>query len=412
MTPRRELIALVGADLLSNLGSRISILAIPWLVLETTGSPAKMGVVAAAETLPYLLSSALGPPLADRIGLRRTSILADLGSAGLMVAVALTPWLGFGALVALVALVGTLRGVGDRVKHVMFRPAAQAAGVRLIRLTSVYDGMSRLTTLLAASIGGLLIWWLGATSAILVDASTFAVCALLISTLVRRTTGGAAGSRPESYLRALAGGLRYLGQDRTVLTMLLVISALNMVVNASIAVYIPLWVNDVLGNPAGLGLVLGAFAAGALLGNLLFTTFGSRLRRDLTFAIGAAVSGPPRLLVLALSDDLTVVFAVTFVSGVGIAVVNPLLGVALYERPPADLQSRVIGLAGALAFAGLPLGALLGGWSVTTLGLEPALVTAAVFVLAVTAVPLAAALRPMPKQAPLVDVSDRERVPS
>ncbi|NJP30925.1 MFS transporter [Micromonospora thermarum] len=415
MTPRRELVALVGADLLSNLGSRVSVVAIPWLVLETTGSPTKMGVVAAAETLPYLLSSALGPPLADRIGLRRTSILADVGSAGLMVAVALTPWLGFGALVALVAVVGTLRGVGDRIKHVMFRPVAEAAGVKLIRLTSVYDGLGRVVTLLGAGLGGLLIWWFGVTTAILIDAASFAVCALIVAALVRPPAATAAPPAAQGYLRALGDGFRYLGRDRTLLSMLLVISALNMVVNASIAVYIPLWVADVLGTPAGLGLVLGAFSAGALLGNLLFTVLGPRLRRDLTFAVGAAVSGPPRLLVLAFSEDLSVVLAVTFVSGIGIAVVNPLLGVALYERPPADLQTRVIGLAGSLAFAGLPLGALLGGWSVAALGLGPALVVAALFTLVVTALPLAAALRPPPlrgKEGPLVTVSGGEGVSS
>ncbi len=401
MTARRELVALVGADLLSNLGSRISIVAIPWLVLETTGSPTKMGLVAAAETLPYLLSSALGPPLADRIGLRRTSILADVGSAGLMVAVALTPWLGFGALLALVAVVGTLRGVGDRIKHVMFRPVAEAAGVKLIRLTSVYDGLGRVVTLLGAGLGGLLIWWFGVTWAILIDAATFAVCALILAALVRPPApAGAPDAARQGYLRALGGGFSYLRRDRTLLSMLLVISALNMVVNASVAVYIPLWVAEVLGNPAGLGLVIGAFSAGGLLGNLLFTMLGPRLRRDLTFAVGAAVSGPPRLLILAFSEDLPVVLAVTFVSGIGIAVVNPLLGVALYERPPADLQTRVIGLAGSLAFAGLPLGALLGGWSVTALGLGPALVAAALFTLLVTALPLAAALRPQPRPAP------------
>ncbi|MEV1146092.1 MFS transporter, partial [Micromonospora sp. NPDC049799] len=389
MTPRRQLVALVGADLLSNLGSRISVVAIPWLVLETTGSPVKMGVVAAAETLPYLLSSALGTPLADRIGLRRTSIVADVGSAGLMVAVALTPWLGFGALVALVAVVGALRGVGDRVKHVLFRPVAQAADVPLLRLTSVYDGLGRVVTLVGAGLGGLLIWWFGVTWAILIDAATFAVCAALIGLLVRSpaATGGAP-AQPQGYLRALGDGFRYLGRDRPLLTMLLVIAALNMVVNASIAVYIPLWVADVLGTPAGLGLVLGAFSAGALLGNLLFTVYGARLRRDLTFAVGAAVSGAPRLLVLALSEDLPLVLVVTFLSGIGIAVVNPLLGVALYERVPADLQTRVIGLSGSLAFAGLPAGALLGGWTVTALGLVPALLAAAVFALLVTAIPL------------------------
>ncbi|MFG3707196.1 MFS transporter [Micromonospora sp. NPDC047670] len=400
MTPRRELTVLVAADLISNLGSRVSVVAIPWLVLETTGSAAKMGVVAAAETLPYLLSGALGTPWADRIGLRRTSILTDVGSAGLMVAVALTPWLGFGALVALVAVVGTLRGVGDRVKHVMFRPAAEAAGVRLIRLTSVYDGLGRMVTLLGAGLGGLLIWWFGVTQAILIDAASFAVCALLVGLLVRPPAPPAAPAQPEGYLRALAGGFRYLGHDRMLLTMLLVISALNMVVNASVAVYIPLWVAEVLRSPAGLGLVLGAFSAGALLGNLLFTAFGPRLPRYLAFVVGAAVSGAPRLLVLALSEELAVVLAVTFASGIGIAAVNPLLGVAIYERVPAGLQTRVIGLAGSLAFAGLPLGALLGGWSVTALGLVPALLAMTVFCLVVTLLPLLPGLRPRPVAAP------------
>ncbi|MEU6077710.1 MFS transporter [Micromonospora sp. NPDC047074] len=400
MTPRRELTVLVAADLISNLGSRVSVVAIPWLVLETTGSPAKMGVVAAAETLPYLLSSALGTPWADRIGLRRTSILADVGSAGLMVAVALTPWLGFGALVALVAVVGALRGVGDRVKNVMFRPAAEAAGVRLIRLTAVHDGLGRLVTLLGAGLGGLLVWWFGVTQAILIDAATFACCALLVGLLVRPPAAPATPAQPEGYLRALAAGFRHLGRDRMLLTMLLVVSALNMAVNASVAVYIPLWVADVLRGPAGLGLVLGAFSAGALVGNLLFTAYGPRLPRYLTFVVGAAVGGAPRLLVLALSEELAVVLAVTFASGIGIAAVNPLLGVAIYERVPAELQTRVIGLAGSLAFAGLPLGALLGGWSATALGLVPALLAMTAFCLAVTLPPLLPGLRPHSAAAP------------
>ncbi|MDO3705291.1 MFS transporter [Micromonospora sp. C28SCA-DRY-2] len=400
MTPRRELVTLVTADLISNLGSRISVVAIPWLVLETTGSPAKMGLVAFAETLPYLLSSALATPWADRIGLRRTSILADLASAALMVAVALTPWLGFGALVALVAVVGGLRGIGDRVKHVLFRPAAEAAGVRLIRLTSVYDGLGRLVTLSGAAAGGLLVWWFGVTGAILIDAATFGVCALLIGALVRPPAASATPAQPEGYLRALAGGFRYLGRDRTLLSMLLVIAALNMVANASIAVYIPLWVADVLGNPAGLGLVLGAFSAGALLGNLLFTVLGPRLPRYLTFVAGALLSGTPRLVALALSEELPVVLVVTFLSGIGIAAVNPLLGVALYERVPAELQTRVIGLAGSLGFVGLPVGALLGGWSVAAFGLGPALLAMAAACLLVTLLPLSGALRPEPAPAP------------
>lgn len=387
MTPRRELYTLVGADLLSNLGTRISVVAIPWLVLETTGSPTKMGLVAAAETLPYMLSSALATPWADRFGVRRTSIVVDAGSAVAMAAVALAPWLGFVPLLVLVAVAGGMRGIGDRVKHVLFKPAAERAGVPLIRLTSAYDGLVRIMTLFGAVLGGLLISWVGVTRAIWIDAATFAVSALLIGLLVRPRTPAQPAPR-ESYLRALRGGFGYLRTDRPLLIMLIVVSVSNMFGTASVAVWIPLWVDQVLGDPAGFGLLLGVFAGGALLGNVLFTAYGPRLPRQTTFALGLALAGAPRLLALALSDELAVVLTVSFVSGIAIAAVNPLLGAALYERVPEQLQTRVIGISGSVAFIGLPIGALLGGWSVAALGLTPALLVMSVAAAVLTLGPL------------------------
>ncbi|MBQ1056788.1 MFS transporter [Micromonospora sp. C32] len=401
MNPRRELYTLVGADLLSNLGTRISVVAIPWLVLETTGSPTKMGLVAAAETLPYMLSSALATPWADRFGIRRTSVFVDAASAVAMAVVALAPWLGFGTLLVLVAVAGGLRGIGDRVKHVLFKPAAERAGVPLIRLTSAYDGLARGMTLFGAVLGGLLIDWVGLTRAIWIDAATFAVCALLIGVLVRPHAQAQPAPR-EPYLRALRGGFAYLRTDRTLMIMLIVVSVSNMFANASVAVWIPLWVNQVLGDPAGFGLLLGVFSAGALLGNVLFTMFGTRLPAGATFALGLTLSGAPRLLALALSDDLVVVLVVTFLSGIGIAAVNPLLGASLYQRVPGELQTRVLGISGSVAFLGLPVGALLGGWSVALLDLTPALLVMSVVCLVLTIGPLLltrASRRPSPEPA-------------
>ncbi|MFJ1540453.1 MFS transporter [Micromonospora chalcea] len=401
MNPRRELYTLVGADLLSNLGTRISVVAIPWLVLETTGSPTKMGLVAAAETLPYMLSSALATPWADRFGVRRTSVFVDAASAVAMAVVALAPWLGFGTLLVLVAVAGGLRGIGDRVKHVLFKPAAERAGVPLIRLTSAYDGLARGMTLFGAVLGGLLIDWVGLTRAIWIDAATFAVCALLIGVLVRPPAPAQPAPR-EPYLRALRGGFAYLRTDRTLMIMLIVVSVSNMFANASVAVWIPLWVSQVLGDPAGFGLLLGVFSGGALLGNVLFTMFGTRLPAGTTFALGLTLSGTPRLLALALSDDLVVVLVVTFLSGIGIAAVNPLLGASLYQRVPGELQTRVLGISGSVAFLGLPVGALLGGWSVALLDLTPALLVMSVVCLVLTVGPLLltrASRRPAPEPA-------------
>ncbi|MFC7757880.1 hypothetical protein ACFQY4_07435 [Catellatospora bangladeshensis] len=103
---RAAIPGLVAAEAISVIGGRMSFLAIPWLVLVTTGSPVKVGVVAGAETLAYVLSGVLAAPLQDRIGSRTTSIVSDGASAVVMGAIALTGQLGFGVLIVLSMLAG------------------------------------------------------------------------------------------------------------------------------------------------------------------------------------------------------------------------------------------------------------------------------------------------------------------
>ncbi|MFI5711741.1 MFS transporter [Kribbella sp. NPDC051620] len=388
---RAGLIALFSADVLSVLGDRVSMVAIPWLVLTTTGSPAKMGLVAGAEMLPYVVSGVLAAPLADRFGLRRTSIVTDLGSALAMAAIVLTPGSSFALLCLLVAIAGALRGCGDRVKHVMLKPMADAAGVKMIRVTSSYEGFTRTATLVGAPLGGLLISWIGPNKAITVDAISFVVCAALIGFLVRLPAVVASDAPvpvKEPYFRALRGGFAYLRKDQLLLGMIVMIFFLNVFNQAGTAVFVPLWVEQVLKSPAALGLLFGGFAAGALLGNVIFTLLGPRLPQYSSFVIGAAIGGAPRLFTLGLSHHLWIVIAVSFACGIANAAVNPVMGVTLYERVPAELQTRVFGVTGAIAFIGIPVGGVLAGWAAATFGLRPAVIGSGVILLLVTLVPV------------------------
>ena len=398
---RRGLFALFAADVISVLGDRVSMVAIPWLVLETTGSAAKMGLIAGAEMLPYVVSGVVAAPVADRFGLRRTSIAVDVGSAIAMVAIAVSPGLSFLHLAILVAIAGTLRGLGDRVKHVMLKPMADAAGVRMIRVTSSYEGFTKAATLIGAPLGGLMILWVGANGAIWIDAISFAVCAALVFGLVHPPAVESAEPEVrEPYLKALRGGFEYLGRDRLLFGMILMIFALNVFNQASTAVFAPLWVNDVFGSPAGLGVLFGGFAAGALLGNVLFTIVAPKLPQLPAFMIGAALGGAPRLLTLGFSHQLWLVVTVSFLSGVAMASVNPIMGVLLYERVPASLQTRVFGVTGAIAFIGIPVGGVLAGWAVAVFGLRPAIVAAGVLLGVVTVLPMLRVLaRPAPDPA-------------
>lgn len=367
---RTGFVALLAADVISALGNKIALVAIPWLVLVNTGDPAKMGLAAAAELVPYLLSGIFLTPIADRIGLRLTSIAADLGSVLSVAAIAAMPDIGFGTLICLVAVTGTLRGTGDRAKHVLLRPMADAAEYRMARVAAAYESLSRSSTLIGAPLGGLLILAAGAQGAMWVDAATFAVCGGLVAGFVRPKEEPVA--RTENYLAALRGGARYLRRDHVLLTMITLIFVGNVFIHALTVVLVPVWASDVRHSPAAVGAVLGTYAAGGVIGSALFTVFATRLPRRSSFLAGVLISEVPLLLIL-LSHNLPVVLAVAFVGGLGASSANPILGAMQYERIPPALQNRVFGLVTAFCYAGLPLGAVLGGATVAWLGLDKAL---------------------------------------
>jgi MFS family permease len=85
---RAPLVAVLTASGLSAAGSAMTLFAIPWFVLDTTGSGARTGLIAALETLGLLLSVALAGPLVDRYGARLLSMFSDIWT---IVAVAAIP---------------------------------------------------------------------------------------------------------------------------------------------------------------------------------------------------------------------------------------------------------------------------------------------------------------------------------
>lgn len=78
------------ANAISLVGNQLALLALPWFVLQTTGSPARVGLTGATEAAGIILSAFFGGALVDRTGFRRSSIIADLAGGA---AIALIPLL-------------------------------------------------------------------------------------------------------------------------------------------------------------------------------------------------------------------------------------------------------------------------------------------------------------------------------
>ena len=137
---RLPLYGWLTSEAVSLTGTRVSMIAIPWFVLTTTGSATQTGLVAFAEMAPLVALKALAGPLVDRVGARRVAITADVGSC---IAVGLVPVLyasgvlGFPLLLALVALAGALRGPGDGAKQAMVPTLVDHGAVPMERATGV-----------------------------------------------------------------------------------------------------------------------------------------------------------------------------------------------------------------------------------------------------------------------------------
>ncbi len=368
---RAALVSLISAEAISNVGSRMTLFAIPWLVLVTTGSPVQVGVVTAAETLTYVVSGVLAAPLQDRLGDRVTSIGSDLGSVVVLAAIALFGTTDFTLLVVLAGLLGTLRAQADRSKATMLAPLMETAGADYTRVAALRESVLRTSTLLGSALAGVVIAFFTAVGGIWLDAATFAVAAVLVKVVAAPAEAAkpATAEAKLPYAAALREGFAAFRGDRLLRAVTGMLFFTNLFNQASTVVFIPLWVMSNMDDSKALGAVATAYAVGVIGGSFLVAWLTPILKRYPMLVTGYLIGGAPRFLVLALSDNLTVVVVVWLVSGVAMSSLNPTVSAMIYQRTPKKLLARVGGIITAVAFGGVPLGGLIGGLLVESVGL-------------------------------------------
>ncbi len=407
-TSRAEMGWLLAAQAVSICGTRMSMVALPWFVLVTTGSPLRTGLVAFAEMLPYVVVSVLAAPVTDRLGARRTSIVCDLGSLLAVGAIPLlheTDVLSFAGLLVLVVLAGALRGPGDNAKHVLLPAAAERAGMTLERASGLYDGVNRAAGLVGAPLAGVLIGVVGAADVLLVDAGTFLVAAVLVSLGLVATARVPDEEDGTPYHVRVVAGLRFLRDDRLLLAISMMLFLTNLLDQAFVGVLLPVWSRDEDHGALGVGIVLGAFGVGATVGALLMAVVGARLPRRTTFLVCFLLCGSPRFAAMGLGAPLAVVVSLAVVGGLAAGALNPILAAVELERIPAGKRARVLAAMTAIGYGGIPLGGLIGGWLIVGLGLTEALFVCGAVYFAATLVPLGRTWRGMDRRPAAVDTT-------
>jgi MFS family permease len=387
------LTALLTAHAISQTGNVVTAFAIPFYVLATGGSGVEVGVAAFFATAPVVIGGPLGGVVVDRVGHRRASIVADLVSGGAvlaMPALALTVGLPFWALLALVFAAGVLDTAGQTARRVMLPPLTDRAGVRIEQSVGLLDGSERLARLIGATVAGLLVATVGPVATLFVNAATFAVSAVLTWALVPATSverPDDAGA-PTSYWSDLAAGFRFVVRDPLMRLIVALVLVTNLFDAARSSSMLPLYANERLGGAAALGLLVAVMGGAALLGNVAFGFVAHRVPRRVTFAVCFVLVGGPSNVAFALGAPLPALVATTALAGLAAGALNPILGAVEFERVPAHMRGRVFGLLNAGAWAGVPVGGLLGGIAVDTIGFGVAFGIMAVLYTLVTLTPL------------------------
>lgn len=392
---RRPLYGWLAAELVTLLGTRVSTVALPLLVLLSTGSAVDTGLVALAETLPLVLMKVLAGPVIDRIGARRVSVTCNLASVPVVGAIPLlydAGHLSLPGLLLLVAVAGSLRGPADAGTYALLPTLVDEAGVPMERATGLHSVAERTASMGGAALAGVMVVAIGPANALLIDAASFGVAALVLlwatvdlpETFRSEEDDDAAGL---PYLQRLREGWEFLRRDPVLLGITVMVSITNLLDAAWTAVLMPVWAVESGSGAGALGLLYAVFSGAAVLGALCAATFADRLPRYWIYLVGFMVAGLPRFVAVALDSPLAVLVAVFVVSGFAAGFLNPILGAVMFERIPAHLTGRVTALSVASSWSLMPFGGLLGGVVVDASGLTVALVIIGLAYFAATTLP-------------------------
>ncbi len=380
-------ITFLFGNAVSMVGNALVLVALPWFVIETTGSAARTGMVGMISALPALGAGILGGVLVDRLGGRRMSVISDLISG---LAVALIPFLyqttglNFWTLMLLVFIGAALDIPGVTAKRLLLPELARDSGMRDEAITSAYETTQGASWIIGPLLAGVLIALIGTVNLLWITAGGFvvsAICIALFSPEGRHVHDHEDGAvLPEvGALAEIKAGLRYLRTDAFLLSLAFGLTLMNFLNGPFWGVVVPVQIEWTYGNASRFGLLLTMLGIGSLLGGIAYGAVGHRYRqhRRLVYLIGVT-SLPAVLWIFVLNIAFPWLVVASLLAGLLSGPINPLLVNVRLERIPPALRGRVFATFSGLAGAATPLGMVLAGWLLEFTGVQTGLVVFAV----------------------------------
>jgi MFS family permease len=297
----------------SQIGSFIEMTATAYLLYAITGSPLLLGLGGLVRAVPILALALFGGALADRIDRRRLLLLTQCAQVvtslilGVLVA---TGAIQFWHIYVIGFTNSTLAAFEAPARNSFYPQLIPRADFQnAVTLSSV---ILRLSSLLGPAIAGVLIATVSTSSPFFVNAASyFAIIFALLA--IRTKFSGAVG--PRTSLRSSAwGGIQYALKSPILPLVLLIEAALSTFGHNS--ALITIFARDVLHvGPDGLGLLLSAVGAGAIVGTIVLIGTGEIRPKGMLMIVAGALYAIA-LLGFAFSTSFALSIAILFVLGI------------------------------------------------------------------------------------------------
>jgi MFS family permease len=360
---------------ISLFGTQITVVVLPILVFQRTGSALLTALLAVLEVVPYLAFGLLAGALADRLDRKRLMIGSDLANAALLGSIPLAAALGALSLphIYAVALLSALAFVWFDVANFGALPAL-VGRLRLVEANSYMWSSTLVIETVGAALAGGLAATIGAAPALAVDAVSYLLSAVSLL-LLRRSfnnargaapaAGGASGG-PAPALRGIAAdiraGLQFLWQHRLVRALTLLgfgISVTSGAISGLIVVY-AVRVLGLANNDARIGLLFTAGSVGAIAASALLPRLNRRVPPG-WISLGAMGAMLLCSVVLALAPGFAAALLI-YALWIGVTTLVQINGIVLRQRViPEQLLSRTNAAARMITWGGAPIGAIIGG---------------------------------------------------
>jgi len=356
----RSLIGLVSAELVSLTGSSMTFVALPFFVLVTTGSTAKMGWVLAAEMLPIAIFGIPAGTVIAKLGAKKTMLISDAARGPLMLVIPILHHYGdlsFAALLGTTFAIGIFAAPYFASSRLIVPEVAGEDEQAVASVNAVLSGANQVTQLAGPVLAGVLIGLLTPATVLVVDGCTYIFSFLVILIVVR------AGKRVEAAAqqKGVLSGLKFLLGDSLLGQMVIAACVINFVAQG---IVLGVQAIDYFRYHASghvVGILFAGFGIGALAGAIVAQQLTQKVPL-LKLAAVAIVAMPLPLFLLSPTTPWPAATIIIAAFAFFTPLVNaPVIGI-LTIRTPVELRPKVMTAVMTVATMAGPFGFIAAGY--------------------------------------------------